>query len=190
MNHFWLCLSDKAVKAFCPPRSNYKAQPIDKMPFQHSGNWPKISTNWEVLMHEKLWSLRHSCQHLLLNHLLLPLLWKWKSLSCVWLFTTPWTVACLASLSFTLSWNLLKLMSIESVMPSNHLTLCHPLLFLPSIFPRIRVYSNESALHIRWPMYWSFIFSISPYNEYSGLISFGIDWFNLLTVHGTFKRLL
>ena len=93
-----------------------------------------------------------------------------QSLICVQLFVTPWTAACQAFLSFTISWSLLKVMSIESVMPSNHLILCHPLL-LPSVFPSIRVFSNESALHIRWPKYWSFSFSISPSNEHSGLIS-------------------
>ena len=92
-----------------------------------------------------------------------------------------------ASLSFTISQSLLKLMPIESVMPSNHLILCHPLLLLPSIFPSIRVFSNESALHIRWPKYWSFSFSISPSKEYSGLIFFRIDWFDLLVVQGTLK---
>ena len=101
---------------------------------------------------------------------------------------TPWTAACQACLSNTNSWSLLKLMSIESVMPSNHLILCHPLLLLPSLFPRIRVFSNESVLHIRWPKYWSFSFSISLFNEYSGLISF--DWLDLLAVQGTLKRLL
>ena len=103
---------------------------------------------------------------------------------------TPWTAARQASLSFTISQNLLKLMSIESVMPSDHLILYHPLLLLLSIFPSIRVFSNELALHIRWPKYWSFSFSISPSNEYSGLISFRIDWFDLLAVQGTFKNLL
>ena len=101
---------------------------------------------------------------------------------------TPWTAACQASLSCTNSRNLLKLMPIESVMPSNHLILCHPLLLLPSIFPTIRVFSNESALHIRWPKYWSFNISLS--NEYLGLISFRIDWFHLLTVQGSLKSLL
>ena len=109
-----------------------------------------------------------------------------QSLSCVRLFATPWTAACQASLSFTISWSFLKLMSIESVMPSNHLILGHPLL-LPSIPPSIRVFSNESVLHIRWPTYWSFSFSISPSNEYPGLISFRIDWFDLLEIHGTLK---
>ena len=103
---------------------------------------------------------------------------------------TPWTAALQASLSFTISQSLFKLMSIELVMPSNHIILCHPLLLLPSIFPSIRVFSNESALRIKWPKYWSFSFSISPSNEYSGLISFRIDWFDLLAVQGTLKSLL
>ena len=103
---------------------------------------------------------------------------------------TLWTAAHQASLSITNSWSLLKLMSIESVMPSNHLILCRTLLLLPSIFPRIRVFSNESVLHIKWPKYWSFSFSISHSNEYSGLISFRIDWLDLLDVQGTLKSLL
>ena len=106
------------------------------------------------------------------------------------LFATPWTAACQASLSFTISCSLLKFTSIESVVPSKHLVLCRPLLFLPSVFPSIRVFSNESVLHIRWPKYWSFSFSISPSNEYSGLISFRTDWFDLLAVQGTLKSLL
>ena len=111
-----------------------------------------------------------------------------QSLSCVWLFVTPWTAAHQATLSITNSWNLLKLMSIESVILSNHLILCHPLLLLPPIPPSIRVFSNESVFHIRWPKYWSFSFSISPSNEYSGLISFRIDWFDFLAVQGTLKE--
>ena len=107
----------------------------------------------------------------------------------VQLFATPWTTAHQASLFITNSQSLLKLMSIESVMPSNHLILCHPLL-LPSIFPSIRVFSNESALHIRWPKYWCFSFSISPSNEYSGLISLRIHWFDLLAVQRTFRSVL
>ena len=103
---------------------------------------------------------------------------------------TPWTESWQVSLSITNSQRLLKLMSIESVMPSNHLILCCPLLLLPSIFPSIRVFSNESTLHIRWPKYWSFSFSISPSNEYSGLISFWMDWLDLLAVQGTLKSLL
>ena len=105
--------------------------------------------------------------------------------SRVWFFVTPWTAARQTSLSFTTSRSLLKLMSIESVMPSKHLILCCPLLLLPSIFPSIRVFFSESALPIRWPEYWSFNFSISPSDEYSGLISFRIDWFDLLAVQGT-----
>ena len=103
---------------------------------------------------------------------------------------TPMDCGAPASLSFTISRSLLKLMSIESVMPSNHLILCHPLLFLPSIFPSIRVFSNESVLHIRWPKCWSFSFSIRPSNEYLGLTSFRIDWFDFLAIQGTHKSLL
>ena len=112
-----------------------------------------------------------------------------QSVSRVQLFANPWTAARQASLSITNSRSLLKLMSIESMMPSNHLILCHPLL-LPSIFPRIKVFSNESALCIRWTKYWSFSFSISPLSEYSGLISFRMDWLDLLVVQGTLKSLL
>ena len=113
-----------------------------------------------------------------------------QSPSCVRLFVTPLTAARQAPLSFTISQSWLKLMSIESVMPSNCLILCHPLFLLPSIFPNIRVFSNELALHIRWSKYWSFSFSISPSNEYFGLISFRIDWLDLLAVQGTRKSLL
>ena len=113
-----------------------------------------------------------------------------QSLSRVWLFVMPWTAAHQASLSFTNSQSLLKLMSIQSVMPSNHLILCRPLLLLPSIFPSIRVFFNESVLCIRWPKYWSFSFSISPCNEYSGLISFRMNWLDLLAVQGTLRSLL
>ena len=112
------------------------------------------------------------------------------SLSCVRLLVTPWTAARQVSLFFTISQSLHKPMSIESVMPSNHLIHCRPFLLLPSIFPSIRVFSNESVLCIRWPQYWSFTFSISPSNEYSWLISFSIDWFDLLEVQGTLKSLL
>jgi len=113
-----------------------------------------------------------------------------QSLSRVWLFVTPWTAACQASLSFTIFRSLPKLMSIESAMPSNHLILCHLLLLLPSIFPSIRVFSNESVLCIMWPKYWSCSLSISSSNEYSGLMSFRIDWLDLLAVQGTLKSLL
>ena len=113
-----------------------------------------------------------------------------QSLSHVRLFATPQTAACQAFLSITNSRSLLKLMSIELVIPSNHLTRCHPLLLPPSIFPSIRVFSNEPVLHIRWPKHWSFSFNISPFNEYSGLISFRMDWLDLLEVQRTFKNLL
>ena len=113
-----------------------------------------------------------------------------QSLSRVQLFGTPWIAARQASLLITNSWSLLRIMSIASVMPSNHLILCHPLLLLPSIFASIRVFSNESVLHIRWPNYWNFSFSISPSNEHSGLISFKRDWLDLFAVHGTLKSLL
>ena len=112
------------------------------------------------------------------------------SLSRFRLFVTLWIVAHQASLSFTISWSFLKFMSVESVMLSNHLILCCPLLILPSIFPSIRVFSNESALQIRWPKYWIFSFSISPSSEYSGLISFRVDWFDFLAVQRTLKHLL
>ena len=135
------------------------------------------------------------CNHEIKRHLLFGrkamtnLIVVWL-LSHVWLFESPWTVAHQASLSFTISWSLLKLVSIESMMLSNHLILCCPLLFMPSIFPSIRVFSNESALFIRWPKYWSFSFSISSFNEYSGLIYFRVDYFDLLAVRGTLKSLL
>ena len=126
------------------------------------------------------------------------LLWKYELSfpivvqlpSRVWLSVTPWIIARQASLSFTISHSLLKLMSIESVRPSNYLILCRPLLLLPSIFPSIRVFSNEPALCIRWPKYWSFSFNISPSNEHPGLISFRMDWLDLLAVQGTLKSLL
>ena len=115
---------------------------------------------------------------------------SFQSLSHVQLFVIPWTPECQASLSIINSQSLLKLMSIELVMTSNHLILCHPLLLLPPVFPSIRVFSNALALCIRWSMYWGFSFSISPSKEYSGLISFRIDWFDLLSVKGTLKNLL
>ena len=113
-----------------------------------------------------------------------------QSLSRVWLFVTPWTTTNQASLSITNSRSQPKLMSIQLVMPSNHLILCHPLLLLPSIFPSIRIFSNESALHIRWPKYWSFSFSIGPSNKHQELFSFRKDWLDLLAVQGTLKSLL
>ena len=113
-----------------------------------------------------------------------------QSLSHVRLFATPWTAARQASLSFNISWSLLKFMSIKSVMPANHLILCHPLLLLPSVFPSIKVFSNESVLHIRWPKYWSLSFNISPSNEHPGLISFRMERLDLLVVQGTLTNLL
>ena len=115
---------------------------------------------------------------------------SWFSRSVVCYSVTPWTAARQASLSIANSRSLLKLMSIELVMPSSHLILCHPFLLLPSVFPSIRVFSNESALHIRWPKYWSFSFNISPSNEHPGPISFRMDWLDLLSVQGTLKSLL
>ena len=134
----------------------------------------------------------HSQKLVNCSPLLLALTSDWllssvQSLSRVRLFVTPWTAAHQASLSFFNSQSLVKLMSIESVMPSNYLILCHPLLLLPSIFPSIRVFSNESALCMRWPKYWSFSFNISPSNQYPGLISFRMDWLDLLAVQGTLK---
>ena len=113
-----------------------------------------------------------------------------QSFSHVWLFAIPWTAAHQVSLSFTISWILLKLMSIESMMSSNHIILCHPLLLMPSNFPSIRDFSNKSVLRIRWPKYWNFNFSISLFSEYSGLISFRMDWFDLLAVQGSLKYLI
>ena len=119
--------------------------------------------------------------------------WCWvqfSSLSHVWLFATQQTAACQASLPFTISWSLFKRMPMESVMPSNHLILYYPLLLLPLVFPSIKVFSNKSVLHIRWPKYWRFSLSISSSNEYSGLISFKMDWLDLLAIQGTLKSLL
>ena len=152
---------------------------------------------WSRSIHPKLGTLHHESQQDLLCRvscifwaLPLPNNWSVHSLSRVQLSATSSTAAHQASLSTTNSQSLLKLMSIKSVMPSNHLILCHPLLLPPSIFPSIRVSSNESALHVRWPKYWSFSFSISPSNEYSGLTSFRIDWLALLAVQQTLKSLL
>ena len=129
-----------------------------------------------------------------INFLLIPIpsraLEYVQLLNCVWLFAIPWITAHQASLSITNSWSSLKLMSIESVMPSSHLILCRPLLLLPPVPPSIRVFSNVSTLHMRWPKYWSFSFSISPSKEIPGLISFRMDWLDLLAVQGTLKSLL
>ena len=132
-----------------------------------------VKTNWDIQNNHALASVQSV-----------------QSLSCVQLFVTPWTAACQASLSISNSWNSLKLMSIKSVMSSNHLILCDPLLFPSSIFPSLRVISSESDLRIQWPKYWSFSFNINPSNEYSGLISSRMNWLDLLAVQGTLKSLL
>ena len=148
--------------------------------------------NTEWYMKSTWWEMREGgrCFHLLSPFIFFKIFSWVQSLSHIWLFATPWTVAHQASLSITNSQSLLKLMSIESVMPSNHLLLCHPFLLPSSIFPSIRVFSNGSALRIRWPKYWSFSFNISPSNEHPGLISFRMDWLDLLAVQGTLKSLL
>ena len=143
----------------------------------------------------KRWDAKQICDILIvwMSLILLKFLIKQssiQSLSCVQLFVNSWTAIHQVSLSITNSWSLLKLMFIESLMPSNHLILCHPILLLPSVFPGIRVFSNESALHISWPKYWSFSFNISSSKEYSELISFRMDWLDLLAVQGTLKNLL
>jgi len=144
--------------------------------FYTKPNFLALFTCYQVLVPLK-YRLKHSVSSI-------------QSLSHVQLFVTPWTAAHQASLSITNSQSLLKLMSIESVMPSNHLILCRPLLLSPSIFPSIRVFSNESVLRIRWPKYWSFSFNISPSNKHPGLISFRMDWVDLFAVQGTLKSLL
>ena len=160
--------------------------PVHKL--YHCYQMPQTLKKWNKL----IWRLR------ILALVLKQIFSLWGSvqfssvqlLRCCWLFVTPWTTAHQASLSITNSWSPPKPMSTESVMPSNHLILCHPLLLLPSIFPSIRVLSNESALLIRWPKYWSFSFSISPSNEHPGLLSFWMDWLDLLAGQGTLKSLL
>ena len=141
----------------------------------------------------KSFLLQYSCFKMLLVSAVQQSKWaisSVQSLNRVWLFATPWTTACQASLSITNSWRLLRLMSTKLVMPYNYLILCHPLLLPPSIFPSIRVFSNKSVLPIRWPKYRSFSINIHPSNEYSGLISLRMDWLDLLAVHGTLKSLL
>ena len=165
------CFPPDLLCLFCPALPIYPADAVSIIFMKHSSGHthsfiPEPSVAPSCLQ-DKLLTSRHVVQ----------------SLSCVQLFATLWTIACQAFLSFAILWSLLKLTSIESVMPSNHLILCRPLLLLPSIFPSVRVFSNESAVHIRRPKYWSL--SISPSNEYSGLTSFGIDWFDLLAVHVT-----
>ena len=154
------------------------------MPSSH--HWHHLSYITWVIAFQKL--LIVTCEWI--THWCIVVFVVVQLLSHIQLFVIPWTAACQASLSFTISPSLLKLMSIEWVMPSNHLILCHPLLLLPSTFSSITVFSNELALRTRWSKYWSFSFSISPSNEYSRLISFKIDWFDLFTVQGTLKSLL
>ena len=151
---------------------------------------------WE-LDHKEGWVLKNWCFLIVQLEKILESPLDWKEVKPVnpkgnqlWLFAIPWTAACQASLSFTISGTVLKLMSIESVMLSNNLILCRPLLLLLSVFPSIRVFSNESVLPIRWPKCWSFSFNVNPSNEYSGLISFRMDWLDLLAVQGTLKSLL
>ena len=171
---------------------NEAGQRLKLLPRKHTGDSKHpLSTTQEMTLHMDItrWSISKHNNYVLCSR-------RWKSsissvqlLSRVWLVATPWTTARQASLSITNSQRLLKLMSIESVMPSNHLTLCRPLLLLPSIFPSIRVFSSESVLCIRGPKYWSFNFNISPSSEYSQLISFRMHWLDLLAVQGTFKSL-
>ena len=162
------------------PRQEY----CSGLPFLLQGSFQTLGLN-PCLLHWQVDSL-------LLGHQKSPFcnINSVQPLSCVWLFTIPWTTACQASRSITKSWSLLKFMSIESVIPSSHLILCRLLLLLPLIPPSIKVFSNESTLHMRWPKYWSFSFSISLSNEYPGLISFRMDWLDLLAVQGTLKSLL
>ena len=150
------------------------ADPLEKEMATHSS-----TLAWKISWKEETSRLQFSVQFS-----------SFQSLSHVQLFATPWITACQASLSITISWSSLKLMSIELVMPSSHLILCHPLLLLPLIPPSITVFSNESTLCLRWPKYWSFSFSIIPSKEIPGLISFRMDWLDLLAVQGTLKRLL
>ena len=163
----------------CPPPGNLLDPGIKPMSLMFpalAGRFFTISTTWEAYVY--------------INEYYSAIVVVIQLPSHVRLFAITRTVAWQASPSLTISLNLPKFMSIESLMPSRHLILCHPLLLLPSVFPSIRVFSNESILHIRWPKYWSFSFSISPSNEYSGLIFFRIDWFDRLTVQGTLKSLL
>ena len=183
---------------------NYVYQLIQslKLLIKYLSTWKMLMIDWFTGCKTKgkvleAYRVRHGimnfrispCFILFCLFLLLSLFSSVQSFSRIWLFVTPWTAAHQASLSITNSRSLPKLMSIELVMPSNHLILCHPLLLLPLIFPNIRVFSNESALHIRWPKYWSFSFNISPSNEYPVLVSFRMDWLDLLAVQGTLKSL-
>ena len=180
-------LREKATAAWSScqcPACNICTERAECVVGLHSGGTVTFHVTHTVITEEHL----NHVNVCIRNTLILLQLIQFSSVSHVWFFATPWTAARQASLSITNSQSLVKLISIDLVMPSSHLILCHPLLRLPSIFPSIRVFSYESVLHIRWPKYWSF--SISPSNEYSGLISFRIDWFDLLAVQGTLKSLL
>ena len=153
--------------------------------------WTSLLGRYKSPSGEEDWLCIHVCScNFSYSFIIIYLFSSLQLLSHVRLFVIPWTAIRQASMSITNFQSLLKLMSIDSVMPSNHLILCHPLLLLPSILPSIRVFSNESSLHIRWPKYWSFSFSISSSNEYSGLISFRMDWLDVLAVQGTLKSFL
>ena len=176
LSHVWLFVTPWTVAYQAPTSMEFSRQEYwSGFPFPSPGDW----TQGLPLCRQMLYLLSHIQSNTIIG----------QSLNHVQLFAAPGFAACQASLSFTVSWGLLKLMFIESVMPSNNLILCLPLL-LPSIFPSIRVFSNESALRIRWSKDWRFNFSISPSNDYSVLISFRIDWFDLLAVQGTFKTFL
>ena len=162
-----------------------------RLRFYYALRWIACQETFKGKKHGLEWCIEYATIYIQIKYIHIIIIFSSvQSLSYVRLFVTPWTEAHQASLSITNSWSLPKLMSIESVMPSKHLILCHPLLLFPSIFSSIRVFSNESVLCIRWPKYWSFSFSISPFNEYPGLISFRIDWLGLLAVQGTLKSLL
>ena len=184
VSRVWLFVTPRTVAQQAPLSMGFSRQEYwNGLPFPSPGNLPRDWT-WISCIAGRFFTIWATNAHSNLSQFS-----SVQLLSCVRLFATPWTAAHQASLSITNSQSLLKLMSIESVMLSNHLIICRPLLLLPSIFPSIRFFSNESVLHNRWPKYWSFSFSISPSNEYSGLISFKIDWFDLLAVQGTLKSL-
>ena len=186
----------RVLKGVPFPSPGRASQPKDQTQVSHTAG--RYITVWATREFREVYNIicttKYPIYKLILYQIILSCLeidfHSVQSLSCVGLFATPWTAASQASLSITNSQSLLKLMSIESVMPSSHLILCHPLILLPSIFPSIRVFSIKSDLHIRWPKNWSFSFNISPSNEHPGLISFRMDWLDLLAVQGTLKRLL
>ena len=174
---------------YLPHNASHTSWRIKMKPWLLQGRYANTQEAYEkifnIISHRGNANLNHSKRFPYMHSVLILV-----AQSCPKLFVNPWTAACQASLFITNSWSSLKLMSIESLMPSNHLILCRPLFFLPSIFPSLRVISNESVFHIRWAKYWRFSFNISPSNEYSGLISFRIDLFDLLAVQRTLKSLL